>query len=678
MHPLRPATLLAFSLLALAAAGLRPANAAVTKIVVESKQSPAFDGRTFGEAGQYEILKGKAYGEVDPRDRHNSIITDLDLAPRNTRGLVEYVSTFTLVKPVEAKKANGTLYYAVPNRGNRISVATYNVPGDSGEEFLYKRGFSVLHSGWQGDLGADPDKEFLTVPVAKNVDGSSITSPAMVRFSNVPTGTHTRALGTGRSAASLDTTRALLTRRASEGGAVIPLASTEWAFADCGKAPFPGEPDPGKISIKNGFDPAYLYEVTYTAKDPLVLGLGFAATRDINSFFRYERKDQTGTENPLAGAISQVIGQGVSQSGNFVRTFIHLGFNQDEANRKVWDGANAHIAARLLALNIRFANASGAANLYEPGSEGTLWWGKYEDKARGRAASSLLDRCEATDTCPKIMETCGSAEFWGLRLSPVYVGTSADEDIPLPANVRRYYFPSTPHGNGNGIFTTAPKKPAYNCELPDNPNTEAESMRALLLALNAWIKNGTNPPDNRYPRLAQGQLVSPTSLAMGFPAIPGSPLPDNLINTFYNYDLGPHFRYTDLSGVITSQPPTVLNTFPMLVPRTNADGNEFDGVPSTQLLAPLGTYTGWNLLASGFAKGRSAGFTGGYIPFAKTKSERLATGDPRPSLEERYTDHAGFVAAVRKATERPLAEGFLLREDADRLIKRAGNSDVLK
>src|SRR5215475_509479 len=267
-------------------------EARVTRFVIEQRQSPAFEGRGFGAVGQYEILVGKAYGELDPKDSHNTIITDLQFAPRNARGMVEYVATFTLVKPLDLAKANGALLYAVPNRGIRISTLAFGVEGESGEEFFLKRGYVILHSGWQGDLPPRPGAERITVPVAKNPDGSSIVGLALARFSDMPADAKTLPLPVAHETASLDTAKATLTKRASEEGAVIPVSGADWAFADCDKAPFPGVADANKLCVKGGFDPAYLYELSYTAKNPLVLGIGFAATRDIVSFFRRAAKDE--------------------------------------------------------------------------------------------------------------------------------------------------------------------------------------------------------------------------------------------------------------------------------------------------------------------------------------------------------------------------------------------------
>lgn len=665
--------LAAWSVLALSAA---PAQARVVKIVIDKKESPAYAGKAFGAAGPYERITGRAFGELDPRDLHNAVINDIDLAPRNARGMVEYVATFTLWKPVDLSKASGVLIYAVSNRGNRPLIGAFHVGGDPGDGFFFNRGDIILTSGWQGDLGERPGAETITVPVAKNPDGSSITGPVLARFSDMPAGAKTLSLPTSYAPATLETTKATLTRRASEDGAVIPVAAKDWAFADCRKDPFPGTPDPTRISLKGGFDPTYLYELVHTAKDPLVLGIGLAATRDVVSFFRHAAREGD-TDNPVKGKVSHVVAQGISQSGNFVRTFLHLGFNEDESGRVVWDGANAHIAARQLPINFRFARPGGAAAMYEPGSEGVLWWGEYRDEARGRPEAGLLARCRASGTCPKVFETFGSAEFWGLRMSPVLVGTRADRDIPLPANVRRYYFPGTTHGGGAGGFGTAAKA-SDRYEMPDNPNPQRETMRALMAALIDWVVKDTAPPPSRYPLFTAGQLVRPESAAMGFPRISGVPLPDHMLNPLLDYDFGPDFRANDLSGRISTQPPVIKQVLPSLVPRVDADGNEVGGVPSVLHQAPLGTYLGWNVARGGFFKGRNAGFAGGFIPFARTRAERIDAGDPRPSLEERYRDHDGYVAVVKAAAERQVERRFLLPDDATRLVREAEASDVLR
>lgn len=658
---------LAFAVVALVLSAL-PAHAQITRLVVERTEPLGHDG--------YEQLTGHAYGELDPTHPLNVIITDLGLAPRNARGMVEYAATFTILKPADMANASGVLLYFVPNRG-RI-----NLTGDAFLADAREQGHVIVASGWQGDLEPTQGMETLAVPVARYAAGSSITGPVLSRFSDMPPGTKTLPILRGGVAgtadpANLDTSEATLTRRASENGQVIPLHSSDWAFADCSQAAFPGRPDPRKVCLKDGFDPDYLYELVYTAKDPEVLGIGFAATRDLISYLRYGAQSSASTPDPLEGRITSTVSFGNSQSGTYLRAFIHLGFNQDQTGRIVFDGANPNIAARLLAMNIRFAAPSAGALTYEAGSEGVLWWSAYEDRSRGRPAASLLDRCTATDTCPKIVETFGSAEFYNQRASPTLVGSGADRDIPLPPNVRRYVFPGVRHGGGPGGFDPDPEQ-SDCCGLPSNPNSSDESLRALRTALVDWVVSGTLPPPSQYPRLDRGELVSPTRAAMGFPAIPGVPLPDGILNPLYDYDFGSEFRYSDVSGVITIQPPPIRRVLPTLVPKVDADGNETAGVASVLHQVPLGTYTGWNTVPSGFFEGKILTNGGSFIPFARTRSERLASGDPRLSLEERYGTHDRYVALVRAAAERLVRGRYLLREDADRLIAEADASKVLK
>jgi hypothetical protein len=641
-----------------------PAAAQVTRLEITSREV----------TGSYERIKGLAHGEVDAADRRNRIIQDLDLAPRNARGRVEYVATFALTRPADPARLSGVLMYSVVNRGN-------GAPVESPE------GHVSLVSGWQGDVVPTASNQTIRVPVARNRDGSDLTGPVLARFVDLPAGTTTASirLGSMGSAAyqpvSLNTSRATLTYHASEavngahtGTGTIPPA--DWAFADCRSKPFPGVPDPSRLCLKNGFDPARLYELVYTAKDPLVLGVGLAATRDLVSFFRYARADPAGTPNPVAGAIRHSVASGTSQAGNFLKTFVHLGFNEDLGGRVVWDGIFPFIAARQTPLNFRFAAPGGAAALYEPGSEPVLWWSKYSDSKRGRGSASLLDRCAASKTCPKVFEVFGATEFWGLRMSPGLVGTDAVRDIPVPDNVRRYYMPGTTHGGGRGGFDVA-QASNDRCVLPQNPNPMADSARALTAALVDWVVRGTAPPPSRYPTLVAGTLVPATRAATGFPAIPGLTFTDHFVNAVLDYDFGTSFHDDDLSGVIARQPPVIKQVIPTLVPRVNADGNETVGVPSVLHQAPLGTYLGWNVQTTGFFKGQICGFSGGYVPFAVTREARTKAADPRPSIEERYGTQEGYVCAVKRAAGELVRDRFLLQSDADRLIESAAKASVL-
>ena len=671
MRPTRVRSLLVACILASSAT---TARAQVISLEITSRE-PMNNGQAVGAAGPFELIRGKVHGEIDTKDPHNTIIQDLDLAATNDSGKVEYVATFALAKPVDMSKAARVLLYQVANRGNGQAVAS-------------PEGYVSLVSGWQGDVIPTANNQTILVPIAYNRDGSAITGPVVARFYDVPDGTKSApirlaSLGTAQPYPpdGLEQPTARLTwhtreNYSAEHDAAQQVARGDWKFANCDSTPWPGTPDPTRLCLKDGFRADRLYELVYTAKDPLVLGAGLAATRDIVSFFRHAKADSAGTPNPVVGAIDHVVSVGDSQSGNFIRTFIHLGFNRDLQNRMVWDGAFPRIAARQTPMNLRFALPGGAAGVYEPGSDGVVWWTRYEDKTRQLPTAGLLDRCTATKSCPKIIEAFGSSEFWGLRMSPDLIGTDAKRDLPLPDNVRRYYYPGTTHGGGRGGFgldTT----PNNVCVLPANPNPEADQTRALTRALVEWVTNGTEPPSSRYPRLENGDLVPATRAAIGFLEIPGLPFSDRVLNPVVRYDFGAGFKAVDLSGRMSIVPPRVLGVLPTYVPRVNADGNETAGVPSVLMRAPLGTYLGWNVYRSGFFAGQGCGFQGGWIPFAKTKAERLANHDPRPSLEERYGSFESYVALVKRAADQAVRERFLLREDAERIVREAEASNIL-
>jgi hypothetical protein len=640
------------------------AYARVSEFRIESRKA-------FPADNHFELLEGHFTGTLDPDDGHNRIINDLKLATRNSNGKVAYTATFKLLKPVDMSVASGMLVYDVPNRGHGAVTA-------------FPQGHVSVISGWQGDLAADPALQTISVPIARNPDGSSITGPVIARFIDMPPGTTTLDIVGGPSGgigghnfAPATDQGARLIKATSDSAKPVEVPRGDWAFGDCTTKPFPGQPDLTRLCMKGGFDPKFAYTLSFQAKDPKVLAIGFAATRDLVSFLRYADADQSGHPNPVGGKIRWAVSRGVSQSGNFLRTFLHLGFNATEGGRPVFDGMDVLIAARQNPMNFRFANPGGAANLYEPGSDGVVWWSRYADKARGLPEASLLDRCHASITCPKIVEELGASEFWGLRASPDFVGTDTKADLGLPGNVRRYYTPGVTHGGGRGGFPSQ-SPPAPGCVLPSNPNPASDTYNAIFDALIQWVTKGTKPPPNSYPTLAAGDLVTPNAMAMGFPHIPGKPLPDGHLNELLQYDFGLGFVAADLSGAISIQPPAIVRVLPSLVPRVDRDGNELSGIRSVQLQAPLGTYLGWNVVAKGFEAGQGCGFQGGYIPFALTKADRLANGDPRLSLEERYGSHDAYVSKVKTAADLLVKQRYLLPTDAARIVREAEDSNILK
>ena len=676
---MRTFTTAALAMLALAAV---TAEARITKIEITTRESPAYNAQVFGAAGQYERLIGTLTGELDPADRRNAIIQDIALAPKSTAGKVTYTTTFLLVKPIDMTKSSGILLHQVPNRGGRIDIGGQTA------------GHVGLSSGWQGDLKTtQPEKA--TVPVAKNADGSSITGKMVVTIADLAGGTNvvlsdntaTIYGGLGNpmpyEPASFDPTKATLTSyTAIDGNGVLSgeqtVASGDWAFADCRTTAFPGTADGTKVCFRNGMDRARLYRLVYDVKDPLVLGVGIAAFRDAATFFRYAAKDDAGNPNPVAGGLKWAIAQGTSQSGNFLKTLIHLGFNEDDqaAGRVAFDGAIPFIAARQNPINYRFAISGGETKIYEQGSEPSLWWEEFADVGRGRAANGMLTRCRASNTCPKVTEINGSAEYWNLRMSPGIIGSKADTDIPLPSNVRRYYIPSTTHGGGNGAFTLTPAATGStvgSCLLPSNPMPESDFLAALLIATIDWVTKGTAMPPSSYPKLSDATLVPATKAAMGFPTIPNAPSPDGIINSAFDYDFGPQFVHPDMSGIMTTVPPTIKRVIPTYVPKVDADGNEVPGVKPLLARMPLGTYLGWNVTSTGWYKGKACAFSGGFIPFAKTKAERLASGDPRPSLEERYGSVWAYYYGAIVYLNDLVAQRFLTVDAANRQLNQLLN-----
>lgn len=712
------------TLLALAAAaGLAataPAQARVTRIVIDDVQPLAM---ATGQTIAYQQISGRAFGELDPRDPLNAVIQDIELG-KDADGKLRYTASFVLTRPVDLAQASGLLWHDVPNRGGSITIT---VPernfGDIG-----------LASAWQGDNSAlnavngtavRPNmlvggRHWLQLPIAKNADGSPVTGNVFGRIIN-RSGVGSQPLIVQTNPVpyrplTLDTTQARLVTRTGElqdgtaiGEAVV--APGDWAWASCSDSnPFPGTPDATQICVRGGFDAAKLYMVTFKARDPFVLGAGFAAWRDVGHFFKTAAADDFNTPNPVAGLVSHSIARGNSQSGNFLRGWLHMGFNQAENRAQVHDGLWPIIAGRRIALNFRWAQPDGVLELYQAGSEGPQWWHKHPDQVRGLPPAGILDRCEATRTCPKVVEHFGSAEVWALKLTPEWVGTDAKNDIPLPKNVRRYYIASSTHGGGAGGFnsslpgqglpTTGANCPGNNFGtglLPANPVPHTQTVNALRVHFRKWVMNGTLPPDSVYPTLngkkGNGQpstgrntpdLVEANKAAMGFPTLPGlrATVPEpGFIMPVLDYDWGPDFNYTDASGVPSNAPPPIKQVIKMLVPRVNVDGNEVGGVPNVLTDAPLGTYLGWNITAGGarpFHAGQICNYVGGMIPFARTQAQRLANGDPRLSLEERYGSHDGYVAAVTQAAARAVARGFLLQADADALIAAAQASLVLR
>lgn len=676
-----------------------PAKTPQLKLTISATE--AFAGN-YGTVGEYEKLTGTIAGEVDPKDAKNAVIQDIALAPVNANGMVEYSADFVMLKPKDMSKASGVLRYDAPNRGNILTMVN---PTASPSDAVYlERGYVLLYSAWQGDVPKTTAARLtVTVPVAKNKDGSSITGPYKTEL--VPAAaTPVMALPGGvfngtmipYAPASLDNTLAgySLTRRINETDPRIAIPPSDWKFADCNTTtnPFPGTADGSKVCLKNGFDPKYLYELVYVAKDPKVMGVGLAALRDTVSFFRGATVDSSGTANPLAGRITHTIGQGTSQSGNAMKTFLHLGFNQSLSGGKVFDGLYAHVAARQTHINTRFAVPGGGGGLRTDhtafGQTAPRGLAKdYVDAISGRTGG-VMARCEASNTCPKFFLGLSGTEFWQLQGSPVLTDALGFTDLVQPANARVYYYASTQHGGAGGTASIS-YAPARNVYPAGTVTQHNDTFRALFIALEDWVVRDTAPPASAVPRVADGTLVRPEALV--FPAMKGllwavsgtpTAVPDfnylARVNGFPLLDFGPDYKPQDESGIASLLPPAYLNKdYAILVPQVDTStGLTRAGIRSVDVRAPLGTSIEFNYVATPGIVDLS-NLTGSFIPFHKTTAARDLAGDGRPSLEQLYVDQAGYVAAVTAAANDLVAQRFLLQRDADAAIAKANAAAVL-
>jgi hypothetical protein len=652
------------------------AHAIITKIVIE-KREPFANGNEFGVTGPYEKLVGQAYGEVDPNKKNNKTIVNLDKAPKNERGRVEYSMDIFILKPVDMKRGNQTIFYEVVNRGNQalrvnLGAERSNNPSTlvhAGDGFMMRQGYAIVWSGWQGDILPGNGRLTANFPVAKNPDGSSIRRWITTEFVfqkpsfSIPLSFDRESLDVKPYPAVEESmSKARFYRRAGTHDARELIPNDQWSFGRCadGKNKTPSKTD---ICFPAGFSPNTIYELVYEARDPTVMGLGFAATRDLISYLRYSNS----AENPLFDNQEKrqprwAIGFGSSQSGRFLKDLIYHGFNQDESRRIVLDGAIPHISAsRRTFTNYEFAMpgrfSTALEGHYTPGDEFPFTYETLTDPISKKTDGWLL-RCRRQNACPKIMHWDSGTESWQGRNSLVVGDSLAKKDIPIPDNVRLYYFSSTQHGP-----TDKPERGM--CQQLNNPLSYQETQRALLVAMQAWVTQGMQPPPSRFPRISDGTLVPPLPQSgQGFPSIPG-----------VRYKGNPNDLSINDAGV---QPPHHAKgkDYPLLVPKVDHDGNEIAGIRAVGLLVPLATYAGWNLRAKGFIEDELCYLNGQYIPFAKTREEREKNGDPRLSIEERYKDQADYVQQVSRAARVLVDERFLLPEDAERLIGEAKKQPV--
>jgi hypothetical protein len=654
----------ALGLLSLAAT---PSMARITRIELARVESPTFQGMSFGAAGQYEKLIGRAFGEVDPKDLQNRRIADIELAPLNASGKVEYSVDIMILRPIDAAKANGRLFYELVNRGTVLSLRVMNdattatndptLAVDAGNGFLMREGYNILLSGWDAGAPAGGGRLLMNVPVATNTDGSPVVGPSLEEL--VIDNSTTQLAVLSYPAASLDTARATLTMRRRFSDTPQPVAAGSWQFAT--------ERSFRLLPAGTAFQQGMLYELAYEARNPSVAGLGFAAVRDLASFVQRGKVDDAGNANPLADRVQFSYAFGVSQPARFMRDFVHLGFNRDENDRRAFDGVLNWIGGPSGGFfNFRFAQPQRTHRQHIGR--------KYPEREFPFANQLLFDpvtrqldgrllRCSISRTCPKILEVNSANEYWVKGGSLLHTDPNGF-DLLDPDNVRHYLFSGFPHSPGTGLGM---------CQQPLNPMGGGIGLRAQLTNLDEWVSGDRRPPTSRVPRRFNGTLVSSLpQQRIGFPSIPGVTY-NGLLTTGDLIDFGPRFS----DGIVTTVPPVIRRSpYPVFVPRTDEDGNEIAGIRFPAVEVPTATFTGWALRAAPFAGDDLCDAFGQAIPFAKTKAERLASGDPRLSLEERYPTSQAYVNRVAAAGRRLQQQRLMLQEDVDRAVSAAQASGI--
>jgi hypothetical protein len=608
-------------------------SAAVTRVEIAE--------RTPIPSAGYERLFGKVHFAVDPKLAANQRIADIEHAPRNAQGLVEFSADLLVYRPVDPAKANGTALVDIPNRGGITVIASMQVGAagrgisapDLGDQFLFQQGFTMIWIGWQWDVREAPGVIKLHAPAARGVTGPVRSEILVDRRSTA------ESLGdrTMIPYAVAEVASARLTVRDTPWGERREIPASQWRL----------DAQAGRVEYPAGFEPGRFYEVVYNAKDPAIAGLGLAAVRDTVAYFKTHGVQQ-------AGDVKRALAYGSSQSGRFLRTFLADGFNANEQGHRVFEGLWAHISGGGHGgFNQRFAQPSRMSGQWNgAGNPVDLAPFTPHELAAGAARAGVA---------PKILLTNGSHEYWGRAASLNHTSPDGKQDREIPADARVYYLAGTQHTSAAN--TNALRGVVQN---PTNPLEWRFFLRATLVAMNAWISDGAAPPLSQAPRMGRGELVA--AQALKFPGIPGVAVPKEAYAP-RALDFGPGFPG---QGIPTVEPPTAGAAYVTLVPQVNDDGNETSGVVLPELRVPLATYTGWNLRdpAAGAPQGLYP-LQGSFIPFPKTRAERARSGDPRPSIEERYRDSSEYLRRVEAAARELASQRLLLERDVQLIVARA-------
>lgn len=627
-------------------AGAPMAHAGITRIEIASREELA-GGRSFGQAGAYVRIRGVAHGELDPADPRNAGIADLELATRNARGRIEYSVDLEVLQPKDPARASGTLLYDVTNRGSKVALGFMHrgvsigdprqaSADELGDGFLLERGYTLVWSGW--DPTVAPGLMAARLPVARR-DGEPRVRRIRDEFVFGPgTDAPPTHAALSYAAADPDPAKARLTVRSAEGDARREIPADEWTYRD--------ERHIALLPEGRRFERDAIYDFWYPARDPWVLGAGFAATRDLVEFLRSE----PAPANPLArsqasAGVHSVLALGVSQSGRFLHHFLELGMNRGSQTARVFDGMLIYVAgAGKVFANHAFGQPWRTVSQHAAHAFPEVWfpfgYARQRDPHSGRTAALL--RGDASD--PRILEANTASEYLHKGASLLHTDPAGTRDAELPPDVRLYLIAGTEHGGHPGARALEGA-----CVHASNPHDPSPALRALLVALDEWVNAGREPPPSRIPRIADGTLVPLAKL--GFPTWAGVIGPPSLSQIRVLEDW-------------IDPPREERRSYGALLPAVDADGNELAGIRLPGIAVPLATYTAWNRFAAAALAADLCGRLGSILPFARTRAERQASGDPRPSLEERYADRGDFASRVRAAAERLVAERLLLPQDA--------------
>ena len=651
-----------------------PTSTRAEVVRFEINERTAFaDGEPFGDVGPYERIAGRVYFAIDPALVQNREIVDLDLAPRNEQGKVEFAADLFLLAPKDPRKGNGAALYDVNNRGNKLAMRFFNdAPGGNnpklpGNGFLMRQGYTVVWSGWIGELLPGNARLRLAAPIARRRD-RPVTGK--VRFEVVAARESKRLPINGEGHGTYRPTpdgleTATLTWRLRPDDPRVPIPREQFRIhvSDV-DSDLPHQPPNVELELPAGFRPGYLYELIYQAQDPLVHGVCFASVRDLMAALKHGE----GKGNPLvvegASPIERAYGFGVSQSGRFLREYVYWGFNEDERGRQVFEGLMPHVAGGGLgSFNHRFAQPGAYVSQREkhdwPTDRFPFTYGEQHDPLSGQE-DGILRRAIAGKTAPKVMHTQTSTEYWSRSGSLVHTDPLGKRDVELPPEVRLYAFGGCQHGP-----SAYPPSSGIG-QSPANPANYHPQLRALLIALDRWCREGAEPPPSVYPTIAAGTLVDWHQSSTRFPPIAGTRYPD-VIQQPPLLDFGPRWHS---EKVIETQPPRVAGDYRVLVPRCGDDGNEQGCLLPVEVAAPIATYTGWSL-RSREAGGENdlVGLNGSYLLLPVSEEDRLTTGDPRPSLESMYKSLDGYEARLELVCRLWVEQGYLLEEDVEPTIK---------